>query len=98
MQGIVSGTDYAGKRTSLMLFINGRPVECSPLKRAIEITYTTLLPKAAKPWVFLASLRPQYPSTEPCPEPQKVEVAPWWYTTAALVKKCAWGCGQQHLF
>ena len=63
LQGIVSGTGYAGKRTSLMLFINGRPVECSPLKRAIEITYTSLLPKAAKPWVFLASPSP----TPACP-------------------------------
>jgi hypothetical protein len=68
MQGIVSNTEYGGKRTSMMLFINGRPVDCSPLKRAIEITYTTLLPKAAKPWVFLASFGPH---------PLLVYQAPW---------------------
>ena len=37
----------------LVLFINGRPVDCSPLKRALEATYAAILPKAAKPWVFL---------------------------------------------
>ena len=28
-------------------------VECTPLKRALEAAYATLLPKAAKPFVFL---------------------------------------------
>ena len=37
----------------MVLFINGRPVDCSPLKRALEATYAAILPKAAKPWVFL---------------------------------------------
>jgi len=37
----------------LVLFINGRPVDCSPLKRALEATYAAILPKAAKPWIFL---------------------------------------------
>ena len=53
MQGFVSNADYSGKKTVLVLFINGRPVDCSPLKRALEATYAALLPKAAKPWVFL---------------------------------------------
>lgn len=37
----------------LVLFINGRPVDCSPLKRALEATYAAILPKASKPWMFL---------------------------------------------
>ncbi len=37
----------------LVLFINGRPVDCTPLKRALEATYAAILPKASKPWVFL---------------------------------------------
>ncbi len=53
MQGFVSNADFIGKKTMLVLFINGRPVDCSPLKRALEATYAAILPKAAKPWIFL---------------------------------------------
>ncbi|KAL3158286.1 DNA mismatch repair protein [Trebouxia sp. C0009 RCD-2024] len=53
VEGYISNADYNGKKTVLVLFINGRPVDCSPLKRALEATYAALLPKAAKPWVFL---------------------------------------------
>ena len=52
-QGWVSGADHAGRKTILVLFINGRTVECSPLKRALEATYATILPKALKPFVYL---------------------------------------------
>ena len=37
----------------LVLFLNGRPVDCSPLKRAIEGVYGSILPKNAKPFAFL---------------------------------------------
>ena len=53
LQGWVSGADYAGRKTTLVLFINGRAVECNPLKRALEATYATILPKASKPFVYL---------------------------------------------
>ena len=53
VQGLMTGADYSGKKTTLVLFINGRPVECSPLKRAVELAYSRLLPKAAKPFLFL---------------------------------------------
>ena len=53
MQGYISNADYNGKKTVLVLFINGRPVDCSPLKRALEATYAAILPKASKPWMFL---------------------------------------------
>ncbi|KAK9796301.1 hypothetical protein WJX73_009226 [Symbiochloris irregularis] len=52
-EGYASGPDYNGKKTQLILFINGRPVDCSPLKRAIEATYAAVLPKGYKPFVFL---------------------------------------------
>ncbi len=42
----MSGANYtAGKRTCLVLFINGRAVDCPPLKRSLEGLYATLLPK-----------------------------------------------------
>jgi DNA mismatch repair protein MLH1 len=45
--------NYAAKRTTLVLFINGRLVDSSSLRRALEAAYTTVMPKAAKPWVYL---------------------------------------------
>ena len=52
-EGLVTGVNFAGKKTTLVLFINGRPVDCSPLKRALEGVYAAVLPKTAKPFVFL---------------------------------------------
>ena len=53
IDGFITGADYAGKQTQLILFINGRSVDCPPMKRCLESTYASLLPKAAKPWAFL---------------------------------------------
>jgi DNA mismatch repair ATPase MutL len=53
LDGLVSSADYSAKKTTLVLFINGRLVECPPLKRACEAVYATLLPKADKPFLFL---------------------------------------------
>ena len=63
----MSGADYAGRKTTLVLFINGRAVECSPLKRALEATYASILPKASKPFVYLVSapLSSRYSCWEP---------------------------------
>lgn len=53
LQGYVSSANYSGKRTTLVLFINGRPVECGPLRRALEGVYAAVLPKGYKPFMFL---------------------------------------------
>ena len=58
----MSGADYSGRKTILVLFINGRAVDCSPLKRAIEATYATILPKASKPFLYLVR-----PALHKCP-------------------------------
>lgn len=53
-QGYISGASYSSaKKTVLVLFINGRAVECGPLRRALEGAYAALLPKAARPWALL---------------------------------------------
>ncbi len=53
-QGLISGANYvSGKKTVLVLFINGRAVDCPPLRRTLEGLYGSLLPKAARPWLFL---------------------------------------------
>lgn len=56
VQGYVTGAEYSGKKTQLVLFINGRAVDSTPLKRTLEATYTTLLPKATKPFFFLVCI------------------------------------------
>lgn len=53
LSGLASALTYSGRRSALLLFINGRPVEQPQLKRALEGVYTALNPKAAKPWMYL---------------------------------------------
>lgn len=53
LDAYLSGASYAGKKTKLVLFINERPVDCPPLKRALEAVYGAALPKGAKPWLLL---------------------------------------------
>ncbi|KAK1062626.1 DNA mismatch repair protein Mlh1 [Friedmanniomyces endolithicus] len=52
--GLVSNANYSEKRTALLLFINHRSVESSTIKRAVEHTYSTFLPKGGKPFVYLS--------------------------------------------
>lgn len=51
--GYVSSLAWAGRRGVLVLFINGRCVECGPLKRGAEAVYAALVPRGPKPWMFL---------------------------------------------
>lgn len=43
--GYLSNVTYVGRRSTLVLFINGRPVEQGQLRRAIEAVYTAQNPK-----------------------------------------------------
>eukprot|EP00884_Botryococcus_braunii_P016648 jgi/Botrbrau1/3667/Bobra.0008s0002.1 len=52
VQGYLSGPDYGGKKTVFILFINGRPVDCAPLKRALESAYSSVLPASSRPFIF----------------------------------------------
>ncbi|KAM0749340.1 putative DNA mismatch repair protein [Meredithblackwellia eburnea MCA 4105] len=52
--GWFSGANYAGKKGTFLFFINHRLVDCTPLKRAMEAFYQTLLPKGAHPFVYLS--------------------------------------------
>lgn len=49
----ISNANYSAKRTTLLLFINHRSVESSVIKKAIEQTYATFLPKGGRPFVYL---------------------------------------------
>ena len=61
MTGYLTGPGYSGRRKTLMiLFINGRLVESLPLKRCMESLYSVLLPKTAKPFIFLSVEMPSH--------------------------------------
>ncbi|PYH44525.1 mismatch repair ATPase MLH1 [Aspergillus saccharolyticus JOP 1030-1] len=51
--GLVTNANYHVKRTVILLFINHRAVESTPLKRAIEQTYSNFLPKGGHPFVYI---------------------------------------------
>lgn len=53
-EGFVSNANYSVKRTTLLLFINHRSVESSAIKKAIDQTYTTFLPKGGHPFIYLS--------------------------------------------
>nr|POE72091.1 putative mutl protein like 1 [Quercus suber] len=52
--GLVSTANYSTKKTTLLLFINHRSVDSGIIKRAIESTYSLVLPKGGKPFVYLS--------------------------------------------
>lgn len=59
-EGWVSNANYSSKRTNLLLFINHRSVESQVIKKSIEQTYTTFLPKGGHPFVYLSlEIEPQ---------------------------------------
>ncbi|KAH7833211.1 hypothetical protein Vadar_004148 [Vaccinium darrowii] len=58
MDGFISNSNYIAKKITMVLFINGRLVDCSSLKRAIEIVYAATLPKASKPFIYMSVMLP----------------------------------------
>ncbi|KMQ47800.1 Ribosomal protein S5 domain 2-type fold, subgroup [Trichophyton rubrum] len=49
----VTNANYHAKKTALLIFINHRAVESTAIKRAVEQTYSTFLPKGGHPFVYL---------------------------------------------
>ena len=59
-QGWISNANYNAKRTTLLLFINHRAVESPAIKKSLEQTYATFLPKGGHPFVYLSlDIEPQ---------------------------------------
>lgn len=56
----ISSANYSAKRTSMLLFINHRAVESQVIKKAVEQTYATFLPKGGHPFFYLSlDIEPQ---------------------------------------
>lgn len=53
-KGWATNANYHIKKTTLLIFINNRAVESSNIKKAIEQTYSTFLPKNGHPFVYLS--------------------------------------------
>ncbi len=51
--GWTSNANYHVKKTTLLLFINHRSVESSNVRKALEQTYSTFLPKGTHPFIYL---------------------------------------------
>jgi DNA mismatch repair protein MLH1 len=52
--GWTTNANYHVKKTTLLLFINSRSVESSNIRKAIEQTYSTFLPKGGHPFTYLS--------------------------------------------
>ncbi|KAJ2751802.1 DNA mismatch repair protein, partial [Coemansia nantahalensis] len=52
-RGFVSSAAHEMHKTVFLLFINHRLVEHTPVRRAIESLYASILPKASRPFVYL---------------------------------------------
>ncbi|KAH9891359.1 histidine kinase-like ATPase [Xylariomycetidae sp. FL2044] len=52
--GWATNANYHIKKTTLLLFINNRSVESTNIKRAVEQTYATFLPKNGRPFIYLS--------------------------------------------
>ncbi|KAM7218600.1 DNA mismatch repair protein Mlh1 [Rhypophila decipiens] len=53
-EGLLSNANYSAKKTILLLFINHRCVESSNIRKSIEHTYSSFLPKGGHPFVYLS--------------------------------------------
>ena len=74
VDALVSTAGYHSKRSTFVLFINQRLVDCAPLKRACEAVYSAILPKAEKPFVFMSLTLPPH-TVDVNVHPTKREVA-----------------------
>ncbi|KAL7976830.1 hypothetical protein Chor_008779 [Crotalus horridus] len=54
MKGFVTNANYSMKKCIFLLFINGRLVESTALRRAIETVYAAYLPKSTYPFLYIS--------------------------------------------
>ena len=74
VDALVSTAGYHSRRTTFILFINDRLVECAPLRRACEAVYSAIFPKAEKPFAYLSLRLPPH-TLDVNVHPTKREVA-----------------------
>lgn len=73
VEGYFSTANYNAKKAITMIFINHRLVDCSPLRKSLEITYLSILPKGCFPFIYI-SLEIAPDRVDPNVHPNKKEV------------------------
>jgi DNA mismatch repair protein MLH1 len=53
-KGWISNANYSAKRTGMLLFINHRSVDSAVIKKSVEQTYATFLPKGGHPFFYIS--------------------------------------------
>ena len=53
-RGWATNANFSMKRTTLLLFINGRSVESTNIRKALDETYAVYLPKNSHPFIYLS--------------------------------------------
>ena len=54
MTGFISNANFSVKKVIFLLFINNRLVDCTNLRKAIEVIYVNYLPKDKHPFVYMS--------------------------------------------
>ena len=54
MNGFISNANFSVKKVIFLLFINNRLVDCTNLRKAIEVVYVNYLPKDKHPFVYMS--------------------------------------------
>jgi len=72
-EALVSKCSCENKRSTFSFFVNGRPVSCAPLRKAVEAAYTSTIPKQVKPFAMLfLSLPPEHVDVNVHPTKEEV--------------------------
>ncbi|KAF8532221.1 hypothetical protein BDD12DRAFT_919487 [Trichophaea hybrida] len=74
-KGILSNTNFRDKKSTLLLFINGRSVESMSIKKAIDRLYSAFLPRGAHPFVYLSlEIEPHHVDVNTHPTKREVKI------------------------
>ncbi|KAG0144880.1 hypothetical protein CROQUDRAFT_716413 [Cronartium quercuum f. sp. fusiforme G11] len=73
VDGYFSGANFTLKKPTTLIFINHRLVDCSPLRKSLEITYSPILPKGTFAFIYI-SLEIEPSKVDPNVHPNKKEV------------------------
>jgi DNA mismatch repair protein MLH1 len=60
INGFISNANYSMKKVQFILFINNRLVDCTAIRRSIELIYTEYLPKHTHPFVYFSLFLPAH--------------------------------------
>ncbi|CAH7666286.1 hypothetical protein PPACK8108_LOCUS626 [Phakopsora pachyrhizi] len=68
-----SSPNYSSKKATTLIFINNRLVDCTPLRKSLELTYAPVLPRGGFPFIYV-SLEISPEKVDPNVHPNKKEV------------------------